>query len=75
MVGTPAFKAYSWRAVIRTLGPVHIVCHPCKRYRPVPASAFDRDSRRTGFSCSKGGAIAAQTFDDPAQWPGFVEAD
>jgi len=68
--GTPS----TFRAVTHVLGRVYVVCWPCKRYAPLymTAEIAERDSRRTTFSCSRCGAEAKQTFDDPAKMPGMV---
>ncbi len=68
--GTPS----TFRAVTHVLGRVYVVCWPCKRYLPLymTPKIAERDSRRTTFSCSRCGAEANQTFDDPGKIEGMT---
>ena len=67
-------KPSTFRAVTQVIGRMYVVCWPCRRYTPLymTPEIAERDSRRTTFSCSRCGAEANQTFDDPGQVPGMT---
>ena len=59
MVGPWPHRAYTFRALSKTYGPIRLRCDVCRRYARLNlASLYDVDSQTKTFTCSQCGAEA-----------------
>ena len=70
MVGPNPYKLFSFQELRAIVGPVFVVCWPCRRYVELDIGPIKlRDHRHTTFSCCRCGAAADCTIDDPKKDP------
>ena len=70
MVGPNPYKLFSFEEQRAVLGPVFLVCWPCRRYVELDIGPINlRDHRHTTFSCCRCGAAADCTIDNPKKDP------
>ena len=74
MVGPWPFKPYTFRALVKTLGPLWVRCDLCRRYaRFRPGRLAEVDYRTKTFSCSRCGAEAFLCEIEPARETGMQD--
>ncbi len=70
MVGPNPYKLFSFQELRAIIGPVFVVCWPCRRYVELDIGPIKlRDHRHTTFSCCRCGAAADCTINDPKKDP------
>lgn len=70
MVGPNPYKLFSFKELRAVLGPVFVVCWPCRRYVQLEIGPIAlRDHRHTTFSCCRCGGDGKCTVTDPSKDP------
>jgi hypothetical protein len=67
MVGPWPFRPYTFRALVKTFGPLWVRCDVCRRYArlSVGGELVDADYRSKTFSCSVCGSTASLCVVEP----------
>src|SRR5689334_7148134 len=75
MVGAWPFKPSTFRALVKTLGPLWVRCDVCRRYARlhIGPELRDADYRTKTFSCSRCGASAWLCVVEPTKESGMED--
>ena len=74
MVGPWPHRAFTFRALSKTYGPMWLRCDVCRRYAPLRlAGLHEVDYRTKTFSCSICGADGAIALEEPCKDTGMED--
>jgi len=74
MVGPWPYRAYTFRALSKTYGPMWLRCDACRRYACLRLRGLhDVDYRDKTFSCSRCGAEASLCLVEPVKETGMTD--
>jgi hypothetical protein len=74
MVGAWPFRAYTFRALRKSFGPMWLRCDVCRRYAPLVLGGLqDCDYRSKTFSCVRCGAAGSLCIVEPSKETGMTD--